>query len=227
MSDALPRTESLTLQALSQLKRDIVLGEFQFGERLNIEILKKRYQMGGTPVREALNQLVAWTLVEALPLRGFSVASMTAEVVRSLFDSRLFVEERLLTSALQTSDAEWEAGCIAALHRIRRFLQSEAHSLVSNVGKWFELQEAFLTRVFQPAASICLWSFEERLLVQSMQYENWLLSRAGDLLEELEKQFQIYECFLDACLDKNHELAWSHYGAGIRRVSELINKEMA
>ena len=106
MSDALPRTESLTLQALSRLKRDIVLGEFEFGERLNIETLKKRYEMGGTPVREALNQLVAWSLVEALPLRGFRVTSMTIEVVRSLFDSRLFVEERLLTSASTSSSVE-------------------------------------------------------------------------------------------------------------------------
>ncbi len=54
-------------------------GRLAPGAKLKIELLQERYQVGATPLREALSLLCATGLVERIEQRGFRVARVGAE----------------------------------------------------------------------------------------------------------------------------------------------------
>jgi DNA-binding GntR family transcriptional regulator len=80
-------------QSISQtLANDVVAGRLASGTRLDEQSIAKRFKVSRSPVRDALRQLVATQLVEYLPRRGFSVASINTEKLRDLYEGLSEVE---------------------------------------------------------------------------------------------------------------------------------------
>src|SRR6476646_8542333 len=73
-TDAGSRT--LIERAYAQLRDDIVEGRLAPGEKLRVEHLKSRYEVGAGTLREAITRLVSDALVDAEGQRGFRVAPM-------------------------------------------------------------------------------------------------------------------------------------------------------
>jgi len=66
MSNTKPNNDSpdnYAAQVLGQLKHDILTGYFQPGEKLVMARLKQHYQVGVSPLREALSRLLVEQLV--------------------------------------------------------------------------------------------------------------------------------------------------------------------
>ena len=84
----LPRTlaseaqepKTLVEGAYKRLRRDIIEGTHAPGDKLRVEHLKERYDVGAGTLREALLMLVTDALVVAQGQRGFRVAAFTAYV---------------------------------------------------------------------------------------------------------------------------------------------------
>ena len=55
--------ENFASQVFGQLKQDILEGYFEPGEKLRMSKLKERYNVGVSPLREALSQLIVEKLV--------------------------------------------------------------------------------------------------------------------------------------------------------------------
>lgn len=117
-------TVSLTHQCFIHIKQAIVNGEFQPGQRLRIEQLKQRYQVGGSPVREALSRLVSIGLVSSEGKSGFKVATASEKGVRDAYRTFSQIETLALRQAMELGDESWEAGVVAALHKLASVEQS-------------------------------------------------------------------------------------------------------
>ena len=74
-SAAITRTSAV----YEQLRREIIQGTLLPGEKLRIEVLRTRYKVGGTPLREALNRLSTEGLVTQFEQRGFRVTPVSAD----------------------------------------------------------------------------------------------------------------------------------------------------
>lgn len=70
------------------LRMDIVSGVFNPGDRLKINALVERYDVGANPIREALQQLQGEGLVEMTPNKGATVRYMVEDVARQLLELR-------------------------------------------------------------------------------------------------------------------------------------------
>ncbi len=68
---------TLAMSIYGRLRRDILTGLFEPGERLPLDALGERYRVGLTPLREALNRLSAEELVLREGKRGFRVAPVS------------------------------------------------------------------------------------------------------------------------------------------------------
>jgi DNA-binding GntR family transcriptional regulator len=75
-----------------QLRRSIIMGHREPGERLNVEELSEEYQTSVTPVRDALQMLSHEGLVVVKPRSGYFVASITLKQLRDLLDVRRVLE---------------------------------------------------------------------------------------------------------------------------------------
>lgn len=103
---AVPRkSRSLRQQVTETLRRAIVHGELQPGERIIEEDLAERMEISRGPIREALRQLEQEGLIVSFPYRGAVVAEVsTEEVLRVLLPIRVTLEEFAVDHALANFD---------------------------------------------------------------------------------------------------------------------------
>ena len=107
-------------RAYSRLRDEILHGGLMPGDRLTGADLRARFELGLTPIREALTRLSAEGLVEAQTHRGARVAGVTAEGLADLMATRRAIERICLAAAIERGDAGWEARIVAAMHLLER-----------------------------------------------------------------------------------------------------------
>ena len=81
--------KTLTDRAYQLLRNDIIHGVLAPGSKLRIEQLKQSYQVGATPLREALYRLTADGFVAVQGQRGFRVADMSLEELEDITNLRV------------------------------------------------------------------------------------------------------------------------------------------
>lgn len=114
------RGETLAQTAYRTIRRDIISGVRPPGERLQIERLKQIYDIGPTPLREALQKLSVEQLVLFEGNRGFSVAPLDAAEFHDLNIARTEVETAALRRSLSLGDGAWEARVVAASYTMKK-----------------------------------------------------------------------------------------------------------
>lgn len=83
---------SLTDVAYKEIRRGILRGELPPGRKLVVNDLVDEWKISNTPIKEALNRLVAEELVEALPRKGMRVRRYNARELREIFEIRTLYE---------------------------------------------------------------------------------------------------------------------------------------
>lgn len=118
VSDDSPKTVSE--QAYRALRSDIVWGKLEPGAPLRSDELRRRYEVGISPLREALSRLATERLVTAAGQRGFRVAPMDEASIIDISETRLVIECAALRSSIEKGDVDWETRVVAAHHALRR-----------------------------------------------------------------------------------------------------------
>lgn len=114
----MPRTSTLTEDAYTHLRRDIIRGHWKPQEPLRMHQLSDRYGMGQSPLREALSRLQAERLVVLMPLKGFTVAPLSPFEMWDAITFRILLETEALRLSVRDGDDAWEAAIVAALHAL-------------------------------------------------------------------------------------------------------------
>ncbi len=101
---------SLRQKLYHRIKHEIITGVLKPAEPLSESDLSERYEVSGTPVREALTSLQRDQLVEYVPNRGFMVAPISIRDVQEIYEARVFFESIFLRLAIQRiTEAEYKA----------------------------------------------------------------------------------------------------------------------
>ena len=112
-------------QILDSLTKDVLQGNYKPRERLHIRTLKERYNVGTSPLREALSQLIAKDLVISENQRGFYVSDISIDDLTDIYQARAKIESLCIEMAFQKGDDHWEANALAASHRLNKYSESE------------------------------------------------------------------------------------------------------
>jgi len=90
-----------------RLRRSIIMGRRQPGERLDVEELALQFDTSVTPVRDALQMLNQEGLVMIRPRSGYFVARMTLKELRDMLDLRKILELAAVErAALRVTESE-------------------------------------------------------------------------------------------------------------------------
>lgn len=95
--------ENLKDQALAAIRSAIVFAELVPNALYSVQMLAEQLGISRTPVREALLELEAQGLVEAVRNRGFRVVRPTASEIAGLFEVRLLLEIPGHTEAIRSA----------------------------------------------------------------------------------------------------------------------------
>lgn len=98
---------TLIERTYGQLREDILDGKLVPGEKLLVEHLKSRYDVGAGTVREALSRLVSEAMVVAEGQRGFTVAPVSLDDFLDVTNVRVAIETDALRASVRNGDDFW------------------------------------------------------------------------------------------------------------------------
>ena len=141
MSDplALPKSEIAYLK----VKQDILSGRLSDDAPLRIEALKTTYDVGITPIREALARLEAEGFVTMHHNRGYYTTPLSPEDFEDLVFSRATVEVALLRRSIERGGEDWEVDLVAAHRRLGNCKLDLRDPDLSDLERWEERHIAF------------------------------------------------------------------------------------
>ncbi|MGY8870160.1 MAG: DNA-binding transcriptional regulator CsiR [Pseudomonadales bacterium] len=202
--------DNFASQVMGQLKQDILTGYFKPGEKLRMARLKERYQVGISPLREALSQLLIEQLVIVENQRGFRVHPISKEEMLDIYETRAYIEALCINLAIERGDDEWEAGILAAAHKMRKFstlLEKEPH-------EWERRHQAFHSAIAEGCQSPTLLHVRRSLYEKASRYRNlWLKKNMlnSEIFDANQKEHDsLIEALLNHDAGKARELIREH-----------------
>ncbi len=111
---------STTQRAYLALRRLIVVGEIEAGEKLKIDGLRERLGMGASPIREALSLLTSDNLVERIDQRGFRAAPVSQKNFEEILHLRCTLEDMALRQSIARMTEGHEEELVLVHHRMLR-----------------------------------------------------------------------------------------------------------
>lgn len=175
-----PRKGAKTLieYAYQNLRKDIISGELAPGSKLRIELLRSKYEIGASTLREALTLLVADALVTSEGQRGFKVAPISLEDMKDVTRMRKMLETLALREAIEHGNDHWEGAIVSAFHRLSRIeerLYEDTNQLAED---WEERNNEFHKALIAACPSRWTLHFREILYHQSERYRRFSLASA-------------------------------------------------
>ncbi|WP_447553890.1 DNA-binding transcriptional regulator CsiR [Vreelandella sp. EE22] len=204
MEPTLPRP-NLAISAYRDLKRDIIRGRYQAGEKLLMSLLKEHYGLSTGPLREALSQLVADRLVVAISQRGYRVAPMSLAELNDIYDARAQLEGLILGLAIERGSDDWEADVLATAHRLGKVTDIDTPDDL--LDKWDQRHQAFHTAIASGCNSPHLLQMRESLFNQVERYRHLWLKETVMSTKALERKHQEHSALVEVILARHAERA--------------------
>lgn len=219
---------SLSEQAYDRIRCDILNGTLMPEERLQIDAISDRYDIGTVPVREALNRLSSEGLVERRSHRGFWVAAISLADLSELVQTRIWVETLALRESIAHLDEELEEALVLAFHRLARIQRQipQYNAPPDQSEEWEQRHKAFHMLLLDRCGSSHLLGFCSSLMDQSVRYRS-LSMNTNPSKQRREGAAAEHKAILDAVLDRDADLACSllegHYRVTLDGLRNLLS----
>ena len=207
--DPLPPNATLTKSVYEQLRTDVLSGKLRPGEKLGAEALRSRFSTGSSPVREALNRLLAEGFVALEEQKGFRVAPVSKQELSELVLARCWVDGAAISESVRRFDPVWEERLVLALHRLTRTTRRQKEQVRNP--EWESRHRDFHVALVGGCASRWIVRISEQLFDAAERYR--LL--AADYVSERD-ELQEHRAIVEACFERDADkaiaLLKSHYG---------------
>ena len=208
--------KSLTSLAFERLRFDILAGELLPAERLRIQALSERYQVGATAIREALSRLVTEGLVAAEDQRGFNVAPVSRAELLDLTQTRVRVEQMALRLAIEKGDIEWESRLLASFHRLSR---TPPPTSPNSDEQWSAVHRRFHEALIDGCASPWTMRLCKLLHDKSERYRNLAKHKTRDRGRDVAAE---HHGLMDAAMARDAEAACRLLGEHFIETTQII-----
>lgn len=162
--------KTLADYAYNTIRADIIAGVLVPGEKLRLEMLCKRYDIGMSPLREALARLIGDSLVVTEGQRGFWVAGLSLEELDDLIHVRNLVEAEALQLSIQRGGDEWEDRLRTAFEALTEAEKKLDEGGDDILAKWENMNRLFHIELVSECGSPWLLRMLENLHHQSERY---------------------------------------------------------
>jgi GntR family transcriptional regulator, carbon starvation induced regulator len=219
----LPRTIAESIY--QRIRQDILWMRFAPGAPLRSDELRARYDVGISPLREALTRLASERLVTSVGQRGFRVAPLTVYDVEDTVATRLVIEREALARSIRNGDIAWETALVAAFHALSR------HPIPKEPGAATQLWATCHRQFHMALLSACgsRWQLELAGLFFD-QAERHRMLRGKSVPQSklkrdtLREHRRIYEAALSRDVKEAVKALEKHYKATAKRVVSVISR---
>ena len=204
-----------------QLRSDITHGILVPGSKLRVEAISQRYEVGASPLREALSRLSAEGLVDRTDQRGFSVAALKWDELPTLAKTRAQLESLAMRDAIAARDTAWEHELVLLVHQLSRTPRSLATDQYIPNPEWEVLHRKFHRVLLAPCPSRWLRGFCDSLADEAYRFRQVAAGRSFSSRNEHAEHVAIFEAAIAGKADQAVALLVQHY----TRTATLVANE--
>ena len=198
-----------------ELRRAILTGRHQPGERLIEEQLSEEMGVSRVPIREALRALAAEGLVSVQPRRGATVAEITGEVARDLVEVRATLEGLNARLAARHHNP----AIIAELKQV--LTEGNRAARARNVDDLVRLNGEFHDKLAEAGRNSILWD------IMRVLRERTSLVFAVNTARRAKEDWDEHSSILAAVIDGDEDLASMLATRHVRRAAEAAFEAVA
>ncbi|MDN4592038.1 GntR family transcriptional regulator [Xenophilus aerolatus] len=203
-----------------RLRADVLAGHWRPGRKLLMHELRNRYQVGASPLREALNRLASEDWVVHNDQRGFMVAQATQAQLDDLVNTRIAIESLAMSQAFERRTNEWEEQLVLAFHRLSRTPRSVSPDSYEENPEWERLHREFHNALLAGCQSELLLGFCAQLYDRAYRFRQLAARAAYKRRNELDEHRAIFDAVVAGRLEETKELLAQHY----RRTANIFQR---
>lgn len=215
---------TLASTVYDRLRGDILSGSLPPGEKLRTEALRSRYEVGNSPIREALNRLSADGLVTREDQKGFRVASASRADLEELVKTRCWLEAIALRESIANGDDEWEEGLVLCFHRLSRVRRSSSEDHYTVNPEWERLHRAFHLALLSACGSRWLLQYCAQLNDQADRYRQLAIVVSYPRRNELNEHEAMMKAATSRDAKEAVSLLLAHYELTVGIIRESISE---
>lgn len=220
-TESVRKGKTLVLDVYSSVRRDILNGRMQPGEKLSPSVLGRQYGVSLSVVREALTKLAEQGLVVSQPQQGFQVTPISREDLLDLTSVRLDIETLALRRSVERGDVEWRSGLVAANYLLEHTPQWEDTDPPLMNEDWQRAHKTFHDRLLSACGSVRLLEIAESLRDAADLYRRWSSPIGGDMQRDIAGE---HRTIFDAVQAGEAELAVRHLAEHISHTTNVLLK---
>jgi DNA-binding GntR family transcriptional regulator len=210
--------ETLASLVYERLFEDIIKGTLEPGLKLRLQVLKKDYDVGNSPLREALNRLSENGMVIREENKGFRVAPTSIEELEELIRTRCWLEEIALRETIRNGDDEWEESVVLAFHRLSRVSSANNDPEFYTSPEWEQRHHNYHLTLLSACNSSILLGYCTQLHEKTLRYRN-----LGAMVEYRERhELEEHRAIQQAVLDRNADLAVDLLNKHFRATADIV-----
>ena len=203
--------ETLASAVYDRLLQDILKGQLEPGLKLRLQVLKQEYDVGNSPLREALNRLSENGLVVREENKGFRVAPASEEELKELTRTRCWLEEIALRESIDKGDELWEERVVLAFHRLSRLSSASANQASYNTQEWENQHREYHLALISACGSSILQGYCAQLHEKTLRYRNLVAVMEYRERHEHEEHKAMQEAALNRDADLAVKLMQAHF----------------
>ncbi|SDR47461.1 GntR family transcriptional regulator [Pseudovibrio sp. Tun.PSC04-5.I4] len=184
-----PSSSSLIDRAYAHLRAAILSGQLEPGSKLRIREMCSTFDVGPTPVREALSRLVSQGLVATQSHKGFYIPELTQREFQDVVSQRKLLESATVRSAVERGNAQWRENVGDAYHALQDIERTWQTSRRDFWTEWEEANRVFHVALIDGAESSWAMRFLNMLYDQCTRYRA-TKRRTGFVPESIQEDHQ-------------------------------------
>lgn len=216
-----PRTVSEAIYR--KLRSDIIWGILAPGAPLRSDELRRNYDVGISPLREALSRLASERLVISSGQRGFRVSPIGDAAVVDITQTRLVIECAALERSIAEGDVAWEARVVATHHALSRVPFPTSQGAEAEV--WTRRHKAFHMALLSACQSEWQIHLADLLFDQAERFRILRAVKtaaAGKRRDPAKEHQEIVDAVLDRDVERSVAALRSHYRVTMEMALEAL-----
>ncbi|MBD1568567.1 GntR family transcriptional regulator [Aliivibrio sp. S10_S31] len=211
---------TLTDKVSKMIYKDILSGKLKPGQKLVVAELKERYNVGASPIREALVQLSWNKYVKLEPQKGCWVASISLDELKELFESLRTISQVLLAKAIANGNENWELNVLTSFHKLSKIELKDAE--LEKLREWEDRYTHFHNALLEGAKSPIMYQFYQDISNQITRYRH--LNNNPQVISETYAQYlEEHETMMKFTLSRDSEQATKHLNNHYSKAINLIS----
>lgn len=184
-----------------RVRESILSGVFKPSAQLRMEDLKERFDVGYSPIREALSRLAGEGLVLAEANKGFRVRPLSRDDLRDIAIARCAVEKEALRRSMLEGGDDWESEIVAAMHGYRK-KSAKAFESAEALEAWEQGHDRLHSALIAACGSSRLLDLQKRLQEQHTRYRRLIVIPNVQSDTHSDEHERLVEVVLDRKVDE-------------------------